>query len=165
MFARSAMTMNRAALPPDLGTALACQWTEAAAEEREGGAQGVLTGFLRLHLEFLAARPEVGEALYAGPPDDAIGAHDAEVRGALQPVLAALEAAVEQGKDEGLFPAELDPAMAALHYLGVIQMSFVFWKMQGCSGSLTEIGRDLLGQWLVSLEGGEPPRKGGRSTG
>jgi hypothetical protein len=84
------------------------------------------------------------------------------VRELLEPVLAAVAGAVERGKAEGLFPAGLDPAMAAIHYLGALQMSFVFWKMRGCSGSLTEIGRGLFGQWLVSLEGPETPGPGTR---
>lgn len=162
-------------LPPGLGAVLSGQWAQAEAEAgasgqangagaegRGEGARKVLAGFLRLHLELLAARPEIGEALYAGPPDNASGAHDAAVRDLFTPVLAAIERAVGRGKAEGLFPAGLDPAMAALHYLGVIQMSFVFWKMRGCSGSLTEIGRGLFGQWLASLEGPETPGPGTR---
>jgi hypothetical protein len=172
-----AMKTSRSSPPPGLGPVLSGQWAQAeveagasgeadaaGAEEREGGARDVLAQFLRLHLEFLASRPEVGEALYVGPPDDAPGGHDAGLRDLLEPILTAVEGAVERGKGEGLFPAGLDPAMAALHYLGAIQMSFVFWKMRGCSGSLTEIGRGFFEQWLVSLEGGEKPRAGRAGT-
>ncbi|GEM_PF-3718513 len=151
------MRPYRAAPPPGLGEILSGQWTEAGAEACGAGVQEALAGFLRLHLEFLAARPEVGEALYAGPPDDESGAHDAAVRDLFKPVLVAVEGAVERAKGEGLFPADLDPAMAALHYLGVIQMSFVFWNMRGRSESLPEIGRGLLGQLLGSLSGGDRP--------
>lgn len=170
-----AMKPSRASLPPGLGAVLSGQWARAeagagaegkanraGAEGRGGGAREVLAGFLKLHLDFIAARLEVGEALYAGPLDETPGGHDASLRDLLKPILAAVEGAVERGKGEGLFPAGLDPVMAALHYLGAVQMSFVFWKMRGFSGSLPEIGRGFFEQWLVSLEGGGKPQDGAR---
>jgi hypothetical protein len=134
-----------------LGDALARQWAEASSGA--ACAQDALAGFLRLHLDFLAASPGTGEILYGGPPDDEAGEFDAAVRRLLKPTLDALEEAVARGKREKAFLPDVDPAMAAVHFLGVIHTSFAFWTMRGRSGTLREIGEVLFGQWASALSG------------
>jgi hypothetical protein len=144
-----------------LGPILAGQWAAAAAGSAD--ARATLAEFLRLHLAFLAARPEAGEALY-GEPGGADGeARDASIRAALEPIRAGVRAAVERGKGEGAFAEDAEADMAALHFLGISQMSFVFWDLRGRSGSLPEIGRGLFEQWIAALGAAgewEGPAKG-----
>ncbi|MCX6561364.1 MAG: hypothetical protein NTZ26_12725 [Candidatus Aminicenantes bacterium] len=150
MKAKAAAASRTAAdLPAGLDEALAGQW--AAACSCAVGAKDGLAAFLRLHLDFLAAEPGTGEILYGGPPDDETGSFDTAVRETLKPTLAALAAAIERGKSEKAFRSDIDPEMAAVHFLGIMQMSFVYWMIGDGQGSLQGLGEQLLGQFLASI--------------
>ncbi|MDD8025810.1 MAG: hypothetical protein PHI34_04800 [Acidobacteriota bacterium] len=140
---------SAAELPAGLAATLARQWVEAA--EHAASAKDGLTAFLRIHFDFLASAPETGEILYQGPPDDQSGRFDASVRDLFKPLLEAVAAQVERGKRDKAFRPDVDPASAAVHFLGLVQMAFQFWSMKGRSGSLRGIGEELFGQWLNSI--------------
>jgi hypothetical protein len=141
--------LTEKAIPDGLADVLARQWGQASGSGR--ALRDVLAEFLRLHLEALAADPAAGEILYGGAPDDESGRFDAALRQALKPVLAGAAATIERGKAEKLFGRDIDPVSAAVHYLGIAQMSFIYWMIRGQTGSPWETAESLFGQFLESL--------------
>ncbi len=109
-------------LPDGLADSLARQWGQASVAGRDP--RDVLADFLRRHLDALAADPAAGEILYGGAPDDESGLFDAALRLALKPVLDGAAGMIERGKAEKRFGRDIDPVSAAVHYLGIAQMSF-----------------------------------------
>jgi hypothetical protein len=136
-------------LPDGLAEALAGQWARAAGSA--GSAPETLVAFLKIHLEALAADPAVGEILYGGAPDDEAGLFDAALRQALRPVLDGAAGAIERGQAEKQFRRDADPASAAVHYLGIAQMSFNYWQIRGQTGSPWETAESLCRQFLEGL--------------
>lgn len=136
-------------LPEGLAEALAGQWARAMGAG--GSAPETLAVFIKIHLEALAADPSAGEILYGGSPDDEEGFFDAALRQAVQPVLDGAAGMIERGKAEKRFRRDVDPVSAAVHYLGIAQMSFNYWQIRGQAGSPWETAESLLGQFLEAI--------------
>jgi hypothetical protein len=109
-------------------------------------ARAIMIGFFRLHLQFLAAHPDIAEVLYndAAPPsgERALQEH----RKLMMILLAEFEKVVAAGKTARSVRADVDPAMAAVHCLGAIQMAWTFWTMGGRKNDLAQAGLNLFEQ-------------------
>jgi hypothetical protein len=124
--------------------AVRSQW--ARAEKRNGGARAVLTAFLAAHFEFLNADARTAQALYDPPPETANERTRLERLKTIRALMNAAEKAVAAGKREKAVRGDVDPAMAAVHFLGAIQMAWTFWTIGGRRGDLTDAGLRLFDQ-------------------
>jgi hypothetical protein len=118
----------------------------AAAAAEGGDARAALSGFFRIHLGYLAGNPALAAVLYenAALPSDARALQ--EHRKLMLFLLAELEKLVAAGKETKMVRADVDPAMAAIHGLGAVQMAWTYWTMGGRKGDLVLTGLNLLGQ-------------------
>jgi hypothetical protein len=118
----------------------------AAAEEEGQSARATLASFLGIHLEFLAAHPDIAALLYddAAPPsgERALQEH----RKLMLLLLAEFEKIVAAGKTAKTVRGDVDPAMAAIHALGTIQMAWTFWTIGGRRIDLVDAGLKLFDQ-------------------
>jgi hypothetical protein len=118
----------------------------AVPAERGTPARTALTAFFHIHLEFLAAYPAVAAVLYDG---DALPSEERalqEHHKLMLFLLADFEKIVAEGKAAQAVRADVDPAMAAIHCLGAIQMAWTFWTMGGRKGDLAASGLSLFDQ-------------------
>ena len=60
---------------------------------------------------------------------------------------------IERGRAEKRFRHDVDPVSAAVHFLGIAQMSFIYWQIRGQTGSPWETAESLLGQLLETIAG------------
>jgi hypothetical protein len=118
----------------------------AAAAAEGQSARATLTCFFRIHLEFLAAHPEIAAALYddAAPPEGARALQ--EYRRLMLFLLSKFEKSIAAGKTTKTVRGDVDPAMAAIHALGAIQMAWTFWTISGRRGDLVDAGLKLFEQ-------------------
>jgi hypothetical protein len=121
------------------------------AEAKAPSTPEALQVFLYRHLEFLEKNPEAGEILYgrADPADKKRA--ERRVSDLRKPILSSLEKLFFRAKSERALRAEIDPAMAAIHFLGVIQMAFTFWMIGGRKPALQNIGDSLYAQFLEGI--------------
>jgi hypothetical protein len=121
------------------------------AEAKAPSSADALKVFLHRHLEFLAKDPEAGDILYgrALPADEK--RTERIVSDLRKPILSLLETLLSRAKSERALRAEIDPAMAAIHFLGVIQMAFTFWMIGGRKPALQNIGDSLYAQFLEGI--------------
>lgn len=117
------------------------------AEAKTPSTTEALKVFLLRHLEFLQKKPAAGDILYgrAFPADEKISS---DLR---KPILSSLETLFSRAKSERAFRKEIDPAMAAVHFLGAIQMAFTFWMIGGRKFALQDIGNSLYTQFLEGI--------------
>jgi len=117
----------------------------AAAAEGED-ARATLTCFFRIHLEFLAAHPEIAAVLYddAAPPAGERALQ--EYRKLMGLLLSKFEKIIAAGKTEKTVRGDVDPAMAAVHGLGAIQMAWTYWTIGGRRSDLVDAGLKLFEQ-------------------
>ena len=120
------------------------QLTAAAAEGQT--ARATLTCFFRIHLEFLSAHPEIAAVLYddAAPPEGERALQ--EHRKLMLFLMAKFEKIIAAGKAEKTVRGDVDPAMAAIHTLGAIQMAWTYWTIGGRRGDLAQAGLNLFEQ-------------------
>jgi hypothetical protein len=109
-------------------------------------ARAAMIGFFRIHLQFLADHPEVAAVLYddAAPPEGERALQ--EHRKLMLFLLLEFEKVIAAGKKSKTIRTDVDPAMAAIHGLGAIQMAWTFWTMGGRKGDLVQAGLDLFDQ-------------------
>jgi hypothetical protein len=124
----------------------------AAAAAEGGSARVTLASFLRIHLEFLAAHPDSAAVLYddAAPPAGARSLQ--EHRKLMLFLLAEFEKIVTAGKTAKTVRGDVDPAMAAIHCLGAIQMAWTFWTIAGRRGDLVDAGLKLFEQLWAGIK-------------
>jgi hypothetical protein len=118
----------------------------AAAAAEGQSAQATLTCFFRIHLEFLAANPSVAAVLYddAAPPSGERALQ--EYRKLMLFLLSKFDKIIAAGKTAKTVRGDVDPAMAAIHGLGAIQMAWTFWTIGGRRGDLVDAGLKLFEQ-------------------
>jgi hypothetical protein len=118
----------------------------AAGAAGGGDARTVLAGFVRIHLEYLAAHQAPAAMFYenAALPSGARALR--EYRKLMLFLLAEFEKCFAAGKDAKKVRADVDPAMAAVHCLGAIQMAWTYWTMGGRKGDLAAAGLNLFDQ-------------------
>ena len=123
----------------------------AAAAAEGQSAQATLTCFFRIHLEFLAANPAVAAVLYddAAPPSGERALQ--EYRKLMLFLLSKFEKIIAAGKTAKTVRGDVDPAMAAVHSLGAIQMAWTFWTIGGRRGDLAEFGLKLFEQLWAGI--------------
>ena len=109
-------------------------------------ARAAMSGFFRIHLQFLAEHPEFAAVLYddAAPPEGKRALQ--EHRKLMLFLLLEFEKAIAAGKKSKTIRTDVDPAMAAIHCLGAIQMAWTFWTMGGRKGDLAQAGLNLFDQ-------------------
>lgn len=116
-----------------------------------GNAGRELDLMLELHLDFLELYPGIFRIVYS----DEIHMGEPELLnklGALTEFLtASLEKIFLRGMAEGHFRRHLDPALAAIHFLGIIQVAFSFWTIKKRRPSLRGIGRGLMAQMTKGI--------------
>jgi AcrR family transcriptional regulator len=124
----------------------------AAAAEEGGGAREILAAFLRNHFEFLSDHPEAAALLYdeaAAPSGERAGQ---ELARALRVLLSECRKIIKRGKAEKAIRGDVDPAMAAVHFLGVIQMAWTLGEIGGRRGRPSEgAASDLFEQFWEGL--------------
>jgi AcrR family transcriptional regulator len=104
-------------------------------------------GFMfRLHLEFLELHPGIYRIRFS----DELPLGDEEIRDRIlrltEMMLGGIASFIRGAIREGAFRPDLDADIAAVHYLGLIQASFIFWTMKNRRGSLPAIGAGLYKQ-------------------
>ncbi len=124
----------------------------AAARVDDGGiARATLVSFFRIHLQFLAAHPEIAAILYddAAPPagERALQEH----RKLMLFLMAEFEKIIAAGKKAKTVRSDVDLAMAAVHCLGVIQMAWTFWTFGGRRSDLADAGLNLFDQLWAGI--------------
>jgi len=124
--------------------AVRSQWARSA--EMGGGARVVLAAFLAAHFEFLIADSRTARALYDPPPETESERTRLERLKTIRALMDAAQKAVAAGKKEKAVRADADPAMAAVHFLGAIQMAWTFWMIGGRRSDLATAGLKLFGQ-------------------
>jgi hypothetical protein len=118
----------------------------AAGAAGGGDARTTLSGFFRIHLEYLAGNQVVAAGLYenAALPSGARALQ--EHRKLMLFLLAEFEKRVAAGKEAKKVRADVDPAMAAIHCLGAIQVAWTYWTMGGRKSDLAAAGLSLFDQ-------------------
>jgi len=123
----------------------------AAAAEESAGARATLSEFLRIHLEFLGANPEIAALLYDDAAAPAGERALCEHRRLMLFLISKFERIVVDGKKAKRIRGDVDPAMAAVHYLGVVQMAWMFWTISGRRGDLIDAGIQFFEQFWAGI--------------
>jgi hypothetical protein len=129
--------------------AIRAQW--ARAEEMDGGARLVLAAFLAAHFELLETDARTALALYGPPPETENERTRLGRLKAIRALMAAAEQAVAAGKKERAVREDVDPAMAAVHFLGVIHLAWTLRSMDGASRPLAAMGAGLFDQFWEGI--------------
>ena len=99
-----------------------------------------------IHLEFLELHPGIYRIRFS----DELPLGDEEIRDRIlrltEIMLAGIALFIREAIREGTYRSDLKPEIAAVHYLGLIQASFIFWTMKNRKGSLADIGAGLYQQ-------------------
>jgi len=130
------------------------QIREVGKKAGDGGQE--LRLMLDLHLDFLELYPGIFRIVYS----DEIHMGEPELLdklGALTEFLtASLEKIFRRGMRDGHFRRNLDPALAAIHFMGIIQVAFSFWTIKKRGPSLRDIGRGLMAQLMAGISVSTP---------
>jgi hypothetical protein len=118
----------------------------AAVSAEAGPVRPSLCVFLRLHLDYLAGRPAAADFLYG----DRVSTDGERVllerRRLLDGLRREFRKRFAAAKKSGEIRLEVDPAMAAVHALGAVQMAWTFWTIGGRKGDPASTAADLFDQ-------------------
>ncbi|MCP2520574.1 TetR/AcrR family transcriptional regulator [Candidatus Aminicenantes bacterium AC-335-B20] len=110
-----------------------------------------LSELLKNHLEFLEKYPGIFKVLYS----DEIHIGDEflleKLNNVINTVISIIENAVNIGKRKKLIKENVNPALAAIHFLGIVQTAFSFWTIKNRKSSLIKIGDSLLNQFFEGI--------------
>lgn len=67
-----------------------------------------------------------------------------KVNNFLNRFIAKIEKIIKQGIDEKIFRSDIDSFIAAINFLGIIQMSFSYWSLKKREASISMISENLL---------------------
>jgi hypothetical protein len=118
----------------------------AAASVEAGPVRPSLSFLLGLHLDYLAGRPAAADFLYGDRVSTGGERVLLERRRLLDLLLLEFRKRFVAAQKSGEIRAEVDPAMAAVHALGAIQMAWTFWTMGGRKGDPASTAVDLFDQ-------------------
>ena len=111
-----------------------------------------LKGLLKNHLEFLETYPGIFKIIYS----DEIHIGDEFLLNKLNTVINTLisivEEVINEGKKAKLVKKNVNPALAAIHFLGIVQTVFSFWTIKNRKTSLIKIGDNLLSQFFEGIK-------------
>ena len=111
-----------------------------------------LNGLLKNHLEFLETYPGIFKIIYS----DEIHIGDEfllnKLNTIINTVISIVEEVINEGKKAKLVKKNVNPALAAIHFLGIVQTAFTFWTIKNRKLSLIKIGEDLLSQFFEGIK-------------
>jgi len=106
---------------------------------------------LKIHLEFLEEFPGLFKIIYS----DEIHIGESSLLEKLQlllgEIIESIQGIVQQGKKAGVFKSNVDAAIAAIHFLGIVQTAFSYWTIGGRKISLVQTGDKLISQFFSGI--------------
>ncbi len=114
-----------------------------------------LNKLLELHLEFLEQYPGIFRIIYS----DEIHLGESSLLEKLELLTAEIINFIKKTIEEGIkhhkLKKDVDPDIAAIHFLGIIYTAFSYWTIKKREISLMKIGEKLLEQYLQGLVEGD----------